>query len=54
MNIFNTYLQYINELISMSKIMNKRFYIIVPYDPLTDDRKNFFAMEVAIALLLLI
>lgn len=36
------YIQYINELISMSKIMNKRFYIIVPYNPLSDKQKNFF------------
>lgn len=37
------YIQYINELISMSKIMNKRFYIVVPYNPLSDKQKNFFA-----------
>lgn len=37
------YLQYINELISMSKIMNKRFYIIIPYNPMTDKQKNFFS-----------
>lgn len=36
------YIQYIMELISMSKIMNKRFYIVVPYDPLSDKQKNFF------------
>lgn len=37
------YLQYINELISMSKIMNKRFYIVIPYNPMTDKQKNFFS-----------
>ena len=37
------YTQYIKELISMSKIMNKRFYIVVPYDPLSDKQKGFFA-----------
>jgi len=36
------YIQYINELISMSKIMNKRFYIVVSYNPLSDKQKNFF------------
>lgn len=36
------YIQYINELISISRIMNKRFYVIVPYNPLTDKPKNFF------------
>lgn len=37
------YIQYINELISMSKIMNKRFYIAIPYNPSSDKKKNFFA-----------
>ena len=37
------YIQYINELIAMSKIMNKRFYIIVPYNPLSDKQKTFFS-----------
>lgn len=37
------YIQYINELISMSKIMNKRFYVVIPYDPLSDKQKNFFS-----------
>ncbi len=37
------YIQYINELISMSKIMTKRFYVVVPYNPLTDKQKGFFA-----------
>ena len=36
------YIQYILELISMSKIMNKRFYIVVTYNPLSDKQKNFF------------
>jgi len=39
----NEYVQYINELISMSKIMNKRFYIAVPYNPAADKRKGFFS-----------
>jgi len=36
------YIQYISELISMGKIMSKRFYIVVPYNPLSDKQKNFF------------
>ncbi|MFH1822720.1 MAG: hypothetical protein ABH830_03390 [Patescibacteria group bacterium] len=37
------YIEYIGELISMGKIMNKRFYISVPYDPLSDQHKSFFS-----------
>jgi len=37
------YISYIKELISLSKIMNKRFYVIVPYNPLSDKKKNFFS-----------
>lgn len=37
------YIGYIKELISLSKIMNKRFYVIVPYNPLSDKKKNFFS-----------
>ena len=37
------YVQYIKELISMSKIMNKRFYIVVPYNPLSDKQRGFFS-----------
>lgn len=37
------YIQYIQDLIAMSKIMNKRFYIVVPYDPLSDKHKGFFS-----------
>jgi len=38
------YIEYIKELTSLGKIMNKRFYVIVPYDPLTDKHKNFFSL----------
>lgn len=38
------YISYIKELISLGKIMNKRFYVIVPYDPLTDKHKNFLSL----------
>ncbi len=37
------YVQYIKELIGMSRIMNKRFYVVVPYNPLSDKQKNFFS-----------
>jgi len=37
------YVQYINELISISRIMNKRFYLVVPYNPMSDKQKNFFS-----------
>lgn len=36
------YIQYIDELIAMSKIMNKRFFIVVPYNPASDKQKSFF------------
>lgn len=38
------YMEYIKELTSLGKIMNKRFYIIVPYNPLSDKRKGFFSL----------
>ncbi|MFA5162977.1 MAG: hypothetical protein WC441_00435 [Patescibacteria group bacterium] len=37
------YIEYIKELTSLGKIMNKRFYIIVPYNALSDKKKNFMA-----------
>jgi len=36
------YINYIKELTSLGKIMNKRFYVVVPYDPSTDKHKSFF------------
>ncbi|MFA6171171.1 MAG: hypothetical protein WCW77_03445 [Patescibacteria group bacterium] len=36
------YIQYVKELISIGKIMSKHFYIIVPYNPLSDKQKAFF------------
>ena len=38
------YIDYIKELTSLGKIMNKRFMVIVPYNPLTDKRKAFFSL----------
>ena len=37
------YRQYIKELISIGKIMNKRFYVVVPYNPMSDKHKGFFS-----------
>jgi len=36
------YLDYIKELISLGEIMTKRFYLIAPYNPQSDKRRNFF------------
>jgi len=38
------YIEYIKELTSLGKIMNKRFFVIVTYNPLTDKRKNFLSL----------
>jgi hypothetical protein len=37
------YLSYIKELISLGKIMNKRFYVVVTYNPLSNKQKSFFS-----------
>ena len=37
------YLQYVSELISLGKIMNKKFYMVVSYNPLSDKQKGFFS-----------
>lgn len=37
------YLQYVKELISLGKIMNKKFYAVVSYNPLSDKQKGFFS-----------
>ena len=36
------YRQYISELVKMADIMTKRFYIVVPYDPVSDKQKSWF------------
>ena len=38
------YIEYIKELTSLGKIMNKRFFVIVPYSALSDKRKGFFSL----------
>lgn len=37
------YREYVKELVEMGDIMSKRFYVVVPYDPLSDKRKGFWA-----------
>ena len=37
------YIQYVSELISIGKIMSKRFYVMVPYSAVADTQKKFFS-----------
>jgi type IV secretory pathway VirB4 component len=37
------YREYVKELVEMGDIMSKRFYVVVPHDPLSDKRKGFWA-----------
>lgn len=37
------YRQFIRELVELGQIMNKRFYVVVPYQPGADGKKPFFA-----------
>jgi type IV secretory pathway VirB4 component len=37
------YIEYVKELVSIGKIMNKSFFIVVPYSPFSDKRKGFFS-----------
>jgi hypothetical protein len=37
------YIQYIKELVELSDIMSKRFYIVIPYDPGGAKGQNFFS-----------
>ncbi|NTW22303.1 hypothetical protein HGA34_02010 [Candidatus Falkowbacteria bacterium] len=39
----NDYIQYIGELISIGKIMSKRFYVVISFNPLSDKQKGFFS-----------
>jgi hypothetical protein len=36
------YRQYVSELVEIGDIMTKRFYVLVPYDPLSDKQKSWF------------
>jgi len=37
------YRSFISELLELGQIMQKRFYVVVPYDPLSDKQKKFFS-----------
>jgi ABC-type multidrug transport system ATPase subunit len=37
------YIEYVKELVSIGKIMNKKFFVIIPYSPFSDKRKGFFS-----------
>jgi hypothetical protein len=36
------YRTFVGELVELGQIMQKRFYMVVPYDPLTNKKKNFW------------
>lgn len=36
------YIEYIKELVELGNIMTKRFYVVIPYNPVSDKQKNFF------------
>ena len=38
------YIAYIKELVSIGKIMNKKFFVVVSYNPAGDKRKGFFSL----------
>lgn len=37
------YRKYITELMELGEIMSKKFYVVVPYDPLSDKKKGFLS-----------
>lgn len=37
------YRQFVQELLTLEKIMAKRFYVVVPYSPFSDKQKGFFS-----------
>lgn len=37
------YIEYIKELVSIGKIMNKKFFVVIPYSPFSDKHKSFFS-----------
>ncbi|MDD5341372.1 MAG: TraC family protein [Patescibacteria group bacterium] len=39
----NSYLDFINQLVEIGEIMTKRFFLVVPYNPLGNKGKGFFA-----------
>ena len=47
-NQISDYRSYIKQLVDLAEIMQKRFYIVVPYDPSTEQQKGFFARASAV------
>lgn len=41
-NQINDYVSFIKELVSLGEIMEKKFYLVIPYDPTADSGKGFF------------
>lgn len=39
----NEYRSFVGELVEIGEIMQKRFYVVVPYDPLSDKQRGFFS-----------
>jgi hypothetical protein len=37
------YKTFVSDLVELGEIMQKRFYVVVPYDPLSDKQKGFFS-----------
>lgn len=37
------YRAFVQELVDLGQIMTKRFYVVVPYDPLSNKKKGFFS-----------
>ena len=42
-NQIGDYRQFVKELVELGEIMQKKFFVIVPYNPATSKRKGFFA-----------
>ncbi|MFH1286540.1 MAG: hypothetical protein ABII02_02190 [Candidatus Magasanikbacteria bacterium] len=37
------YRSFVDELVEIGQIMTKKFYVVIPYDPLSNKKKSFFA-----------
>ncbi|OGL75022.1 hypothetical protein A3B21_04610 [Candidatus Uhrbacteria bacterium RIFCSPLOWO2_01_FULL_47_24] len=37
------YVSFVKELVELGEIMSKRFYVVVPYSPISDKRKSFWS-----------
>jgi hypothetical protein len=42
------YIKFIRELVDIGKIMQKRFYVVIPYSSLEDKKENFFTKLVSV------